>query len=310
MRGLVFIAALTLACDASPPDRPAAADLAFVDSGFVDSASAGPVSTEPLPADPAPGETAPAAFLDGYDFEERLRRADLPGALDEVSGLAFTPDGRLFAHDDERGRIHEVDPVTLEVGKRFDLGSELARDDFEGIAVVGERFFLVSSTGLLYEFREGADRDDVAYRRTDTGVGAGCEVEGLDYEPVRAELLLACKTSDEPGLIVVHRLPVEPDRARPPPLRVREAALRAFGLEAEYAPSAIAVAPTGSWLLLSARQNALIEVDPEAGLLAAVRLSEGRHPQAEGLAIGPDGTLFVADERNGKDPRVTAYGPR
>ena len=109
---------------------------------------------------------------------------------------------------------------------------------------------------------------------------------------------------------MVHRLPITPGRERPPPVQIPKAGLSAFGLDAEFDPSAIAVTPYGTWLLLSARHDAVIEVDAAGTILAAVPLRRGRHAQPEGLAIGPDGTLWVADERNGDDPRLTAYGPR
>ena len=295
MRLPALFVALLLGCDPPPPGR---------------AGEAAPASSEVAPA-VAAAPVAVAPFLERYDFEERVRRFELPGRLDEISGLAFTADGRLFAHDDERGRVHQIDPLTGDVTKAFDLGADLLRDDLEGIAVVGERFFLVSSTGTLYEFREGADGEDVTYRRTHSGVAPGCEVEGLDWDPGRDELLIACKVfAAEAGSIVVYRLPVSPDRERPPPLRVPKSDLAPFGLEADFDPSGVAVTPDGSWLLLSARHDALIEVDPRGSILAAVRLREGRHPQPEGLAIGPDGLLWVADERNGDEPRLTAYGPR
>ena len=270
-------------------------------------------------ADPPPQDDAPAsdetggsaAYLERYDFDDRVWYADLPGRLDEVSGLAFSPDGRLFAHDDERGRIHEIDPASGEVGKRFDMGEELVRDDFEGIAIVGERFFLISSTGRLYETREGADRENMAYRVTDSGVGRSCEVEGLEYDPVGDDLLIACKvTLPDRGEIVIHRLPLQPDRPRPEALRIPKTRLTAVGLAPEFDPSAIAVTPQGSWILLSGRHDALVEVTPEGEVLHGVELRKGRHPQSEGVAIGPDETLYVSDEKNGKEPRLTAYGPR
>ena len=52
----------------------------------------------PAPEAPPAPDAPPAAasFLAGYDFDERLRRFDLPGRLDEVSGLAFSPDERIL----------------------------------------------------------------------------------------------------------------------------------------------------------------------------------------------------------------------
>ena len=300
MRLLALLTTVVLACEPVP--------------GADEAPDARPAPEAPPAPDVPPAADAPpaaASFLAGYDFDERLRRFDLPGRLDEVSGLAFSPDGRLFAHDDERGRVHEIDPVSGEVGKRIDLGEALVRDDFEGLAIVGERFFLVSSTGRLYEFREGADRENMAFRVTDTGVGDTCEVEGLDHDPFEDELLIACKVSlPDRGEIVVHRLPLEPGRERPPAVRIAKSLLEPFGLEGEFDASAVAVTPTGSWLLLSGRHDAVIEVDRDGAVLAAVPLRKGRHPQSEGLAIGPDGTLYISDEKNGKDARLTAYGPR
>lgn len=253
------------------------------------------------------GQSGPT-LLERYDFGTRTSRFDLPGRLDEISGLAVSPDGRLFGHDDERGRVHLIDARTGEVGKRFDLGDGGVRDDFEAIAIVGERFFLISSRGLLYEFREAGDREQAPYRVTDTGVGTDCEIEGLDYDAFEDVLLMACKVSTpDRGTIVVHRVPLDPSRGRLPPIEIAKNQLTEHGLDRDFDPSAIAVDPAGSLVLVAARQEAIIEVDRQGRLLSGRQLSAGRHPQPEGLAFGPDGTLHIADERNGRSARVTTY---
>jgi uncharacterized protein YjiK len=234
-----------------------------------------------------------------YDLEEGGVRFEMPGRLDEVSGLATTADGRLFGHNDERATVNEIDRETGVLGKRFSLGDPIIDGDFEGIAIAGERFFLITSQGLLYEFREADDRQTTPHRTTDTGLGATCEVEGLDYDARDDALLIACKVSaPDRGSIVVHRLPLDPARARPTPIEIPRSQLTGFGLDPEFQASSVAVSPTGTLFLASAAPEVLIEVDRAGRLLAAVELRGRRHPQSEGLAFGPDGALYIADERN------------
>jgi uncharacterized protein YjiK len=245
-----------------------------------------------------------------FDFESPTATFAMPGRLDEISGLAVTPDGRLFGHNDERGTVHEIDRMTGEVGKRFSIGDPPLQADFEGLAVAGERFFLVTSAGLLHEFREVGDRETSPHRVTDLGVGGACEVEGLDYDARSDALLVACKvTSPERGSIVVHRVPLDPERPRPAPLEISRAQLTAFGLRTEFQPSSIAVSPAGTLLLTSAAPEALIEVNEAGRVIAGVDLPGRRHPQTEGLAFGADGTLWMSDEQNGQPGQVTAYAP-
>jgi len=254
---------------------------------------------------------AESPVLDRYDFTTAARRFDLPGRLDEISGLAITTDGRLLAHDDERGRVHEIDPLTGRVGKRFDLGENVVRDDFEGIGVVGDRVLLVSSLGFLYETREVDDRAGAPYRRTDLGIGADCEVEGLDYDAVIDALVLACKVATpDRGQIVIHRIPLDPQAPRLAPIRVPKADLAAVGLGDEFDPSAVTVTAEGTLLLLSATSEVIIEIDRAGRIVAGAELRKRRHPQPEGIALGTDGTLYIADEANGQDARLSAYTPR
>ncbi|MDP2956655.1 MAG: SdiA-regulated domain-containing protein [Longimicrobiales bacterium] len=265
-----------------------------------------------LSAPRAPGQEAFAPLSERLDLDRRQARFDLPRRLAEVSGLAFTHDGRLLAHGDERGLVYAVDPLTGAVDRGFEVGSPPVMDDLEALATAGDRLFLASSGGRLYEFRRVAEGTGSPVRVTDTGLGDACEVEGLAYHPASDCLVLACKTSrDGPDEVRVHFLPLSPGAAVPSPLRVPSAAFHDQGYRGPVNPSGLEVDPTtGSLVIVAARQGLLFEIDLNGRLLDVVRLPSGRHPQPEGIAFGPDGRLYIADEAGDGTARLTVYGPR
>ena len=106
----------------------------------------------------------------------------LPESLREISGLAATSDDRLFTHDDEMGEVYEIDPVAGGIVKIFTLGEQGVWDVFEGIAAADDFLFMVTSTGTLYRFQEGADGQWVQFDRFQTPLDEICEVEGLTFD--------------------------------------------------------------------------------------------------------------------------------
>lgn len=257
----------------------------------------------------APAQDA-IRIADRFELGSREGRRDLPGRLHEVSGLAAAPDGRLYAHDDERGIVYAIDPRTGAVDRGFTVGSTVVRDDFEGIAIAGERFFLITSRGILHEFRLAAEGGNAPARVTDTGLGPSCEVEGLAFHEASRSLLAACKTLAPPSAEVrIHRLPLDPRAPVPSPLRIPFAALEGHGWTGEVHPSGIEISPGGeSMVLVAANEKLLIEADFEGRVLSIVRLRRG-HPQAEGITFGADGRLYIADEGGNGNARLTWYGP-
>jgi uncharacterized protein YjiK len=255
---------------------------------------------------------APSA-LDGYAIAKGGdARWELPDALREVSGLAATPDGRVFAHADERALILELDVRGQRVAKTFAMGRQGAPGDFEGLAVAGGRFWLVTSDGFLYESGEGANGTDVSFRTYDTGVGTQCEVEGLAHDPGAGTLLLACK---EPrvralrGMVAVFAWSIARralvDRNG---VRVRADSLARRAGVSSFHPSGIERDPvTGHWLLLAARERAVAEITPQGRIVAGAALNRKDHRQAEGIAIASDRTLLIADEGAGRPGMLTTY---
>jgi len=255
---------------------------------FAASASSAPLFGQ---SDP----TLDRSALARYSLAEPAADWRLPGRLREISGLALTSDGRLFAHDDERAIVYQVDYSEGGLVKAWALGDPPARADFEGIAVAGDRVWLVTSDGRLYEAGEGQDDDRVLYNTYETGVGRSCEVEGLEFEPRDETLLLVCKThrvGQLQDVIAIYRWSIAERALVEPPILVRRAEIdRRRGVEgrsdrAGFNPSGIARDPaTQNYFLVAARQGLLAEIQPDGTVVAVQRLGLRLHPQAEGIAV-------------------------
>ena len=256
--------------------------------------------------------------LEDYALEpESAVRWELPRALREISGLAVTSDGRLLAHNDEVGVVFEIDYRDQSIVKEFelaDMASPVA-DDFEGIAVADGRIYLVTSSGRLYESREGAAGESVRFRVHDTSVGLACEIEGLAYDADGRELMLMCKDARSAvlaGQVAMFRWSVDQERVNadsPTVMRVADFA-RHIG-SSGYRPSGIERHPmSGNHFVVAARPGAIAEVTPAGEVLAVRRFAAEWHRQVEGIAFAADGALIIADEGGGGRGILTVYpGP-
>lgn len=264
----------------------------------------------------ADAQSAPAPGLKGYDLSgPPSARHELPTELAEVSGLATTGDGRLFAHGDERAVIYQVEPASGKVVKRFAIGdgSGPLHGDFEDIEVVGDRVFVVTSSGELVEAKEGADGATVPVLRRTRGLDGACEVEGLSWDEASSSMLLLCKQAagkrwkDQVVILAVN--PATGEFAPEPRLTVSEAALARVTGEKRFAGSAMVRHPrSGTWILVAGPQRTYAEIDGAGRVLGGGRLDPRRHRQPEGLAILPDLTLLISDEAGGKGGRGTLTG--
>lgn len=256
-----------------------------------------------------------AAWLDRHPLDgDSLRQWRLPERLREISGLALTDAGRLFAVADEQAVVYELDWTAGRLVKAFALGNPVLRGDFEGIAIVAGRFYIVTSSGDLYESAEGGDGEQLDYERHATGLGERCEIEGLAATRAGDRLLIACKEprAGQAG-VEVHAWSPEtrrllPDETLELPLTDILPAIGATRLN----PSGIVIVPeSGNLLLVAARQRALVELSPDGRVLAAMPLPLAhRHRQPEGIELAADGRLLISDEGGSHKARLAVYHPR
>jgi hypothetical protein len=229
-----------------------------------------------------------------------LARWVLPHALAEISGIALTPDQRLLAHDDEAGRVFEVDYRRGVIVKTFWVGTQILRDDFEAIAAVGSRIFLLASTGRLYAFAEGADGSRVPFTVHDTGLGGECEFEGLAFDSAANALVLACKNILTAGLkdfVVLYRFSLtDTTDARISRITIPLAQVIGTNAWKGFTPSDLEVDPgSGDYVIVASQEKGLVRVTPAGQVVWSRPLPPG-HDMAEGIAITRDSIFIVSNE--------------
>jgi uncharacterized protein YjiK len=234
----------------------------------------------------------------------------MPPELREISGLALTSRGTVLTHDDNVGRVYEIDPKTGILLKGFSLAGGV-RGDFEAITIAGPDVYLLRSNGKIYKFKEGADASQVPYTMYDTGLGKDCEFESMAYEADSSRLLLACKKflqKDAAKELLIYRLPLPlGDRSAITAMQIAMKDVIGSNKWKNFHPSDINIDPfTKNYVIVASKEKGLIVVTPDGEVVRSEPLP-GDHRQPEGVAVTSDSLLLVSDEANVKPPAITLY---
>jgi uncharacterized protein YjiK len=234
----------------------------------------------------------------------------MPPELREISGLALTARGTVLTHDDNIGRVYEIDPKTGILLKGFSLAGGV-RGDFEAITIAGADIYLMRSNGKIYKFKEGADASEVAYSVYDTGLGKECEFESMAFEADSSRLVMVCKKfldKRAPKEVLIFHVPLPfGDRSAISAVHVAIKDVIGSNKWKNFHPSDVNIDPfTKNYVIVASHEKGLIEVTPDGEVVRSEPLP-GDHRQPEGVAITLDSLLLVSDEANVKPPAITLY---
>lgn len=243
------------------------------------------------------------------DTHTALAQWIMPPQLREISGLALTSRGTVLTHDDNAGRVYEIDPRSGVLLKGFSLiGNQ--KEDFEAITIAGDDIYLMASDGKLFRFREGADGQQVQFMFFDTGLKKACEFEGLTYEADSTRLLMVCKRiHDTPTAreLRIYRMPLPLNRATITAMRVPLDDVIGSNKWKNFRPSDITIDPnTKNYVIIASHEKGLVVINPDGDVVRSEPLP-GDHRQAEGVAITRDSVLMISDEANVLPPAITLY---
>jgi uncharacterized protein YjiK len=284
------------------------------------------------------GKNDPGNTRADYDFRYQLTEPEvtfkLPLILEEISGLALSPDGRhLLAVQDEDGIVFFIDKHTGKVDKEVPFGK---KGDYEAIEVVGEDIYVANSSSQIFRLRD-YHSETPKVRRFDYFLTRDNDVEGLAYDEPNNRLLVACKA--HPGKVpdpafskaiyaidlssmtmaaepayIIHLSDIQTFLDTHPAIRKLEKLIDLFTDEKSrfiFGPSGLAFHPiTGHLYVLSSQGKLLVVLSPKGEILHIERLKKELHPQPEGICFDRDGTMYISNEGKGEGGTIHRFARR
>ncbi len=129
-----------------------------------------------------------------YNFPYHINDSDekwkLPKKLVEISGLSYIDKHRLACVQDEKGNIYIFSLKSGEVEQKIDFGDD---GDYEGIEIIGHDAWVLKSNGTLYQVQNFLKEVEPPVKKYTTALSGKNDAEGLAYDPISQNLLIACK---------------------------------------------------------------------------------------------------------------------
>ncbi len=270
------------------------------------------------------------ALNQAYRFPYQLDKPDssfsLPMVLEEISGLSLGPDtSSLLAINDEEGVVYILDRHS---GAVLEYKSFWKDGDYEGLEWTDSTLWVIKSNGKLYEVRNFTT-DSLCTEKHLTPLSKENDVEGLGYDPSQRRLLIAAKGAAMDSvryffsymlhncdicfvsLFQISRRQILEYVAHLPEGETKKQLQEQFDAQKEkfkFKPSAIATHPqTGEFYILASAGKLLMVCSPDGSILHIQKLNKQQHRQPEGLCFAQDGTLYIANEADGKKARLFVF---
>jgi len=269
--------------------------------------------------DPAPSEIFP------YKVNAPNRVYDLKKKLREISDLCYdATSSALWAVADEKGTLYRLHLPEVSPIDKFKFGEN---GDYEGIEAIGDTLYVMESNGRITRIL------DITSPKLETAIFEnpslkGNDIEAFMYDSNIKKLILGIKTPKEgkDSRAFYAFDPVSTQFDSQPLFEISlgdiQAFLRKNGLSGKYydrwlkekaempRPSAIAIQPqTGHYFILCSLGKTLLVTQPDGEILQVIALDKDLHTKPEGLAFGPDGTMYISNEADGGVAKLYAYKP-
>lgn len=241
-----------------------------------------------------------------YNLKKPKRTWKLPPELVEVSGNAWIDKTHLLLIEDSHPYLYLVNisnknPV---VEKTIPFQSqEKGKFDIEDVAILNDVVYALWSHGVLFKISNWNAKPEVKVIKTP--LSKTNNTEGLCYDPITGNLLIACKYASgikgaDNSTKAVYQFDRFTEKINGKPFLTihKKDFEKLTGGKLIFYPSAIAVHPvTHNIYLLSTRYNKCMAVFNRAGTLLSFQfIDKDLMPQPEGICFSPDGKLYISSE--------------
>ncbi|MEM0939309.1 MAG: SdiA-regulated domain-containing protein [Bacteroidota bacterium] len=256
-----------------------------------------------------------------YDLKSPEEKLYLPYVLQEISGLSWKFDNTLLAVDDETGKVFEygIEEQDIIHSIHFYRG-----DDFEGVELVGSDIYILRSNGDLFKVNYTSSKESRAWK-IETELGEKNDTEGLGYDPISNNLIIACKEkgsvdNEEIKGRAFYLFDLSSNKLDENPLfTIRKKDLDAFweankGYDYDkdrikFKPSAIAFHPISkNYYILASVGKMILVVDRRGKIQATYPIYPRILGQPEGLTFSKNGDMYISSEGEGDRGYIVKFG--
>lgn len=238
---------------------------------------------------------------DGYDMTTPAER-EMGKVLTEISGLHYNTDSNtLLAISDNKNNIFEIN---LRTEKLRDYVKDFyKKGDFEELVKIGDTVYVMISDGTIVAVPKNISVGDSTVKSYPFPSQDKNDFESLYHDPGSNALIMLCKSCEaEKGkkISTAFRFSLETKRFDSTEFfTISEDSVQQIlkNDDAELKPSAAAIHPIEKRLyILSSAGQLMVITDLKGAVLEAYTLNPDTHPQAEGIAFSPAGTMYISNE--------------
>ncbi|MCP4442020.1 MAG: hypothetical protein GY810_24185 [Aureispira sp.] len=258
-----------------------------------------------------------------YDLETAKETYELPAILKEVSGLGIYQDSLLVCIQDEMGVLffYGIESKTVDYSINFS-----ADGDYEGVECIDETIYALRADGVLFRVMnwDTSRRKKMIVKVLDTPLDETNNTEGLAYNPIKKNLLIACKGKAEiakktkgykniypydfenmvmdyePAYIInrkEYKKFVKKELKNTKDYEKLKKNIKRAKKASPAEPSAIAVHPiTKHIYILAAVGNNLIILNQSGNIKHILHLPPKHFEQPEGISFMSNGDMFISSE--------------